>query len=383
MEQVTLHKVETKQDLKRFIHVTKAIYKEDPNWIQPLTIERMDALNPKKNPYFDHSEVQLWIAVQNGKDVGRISAQIDSLAQEKWGPNLAHFGFFEASNKETAFALLKEAENWAKERGMTRIQGPWSLSANMEAGTLIDGYNTPPVAMMPHGRPDYKKWLAEKGYEKAKDLWAYKLDVLNGFPEQTHRIVKMAKKNKRLTLRELDLKHYDRDIETILSIFNDAWSDNWGYVPFTEAEGKHMAKELKPVIKPHRTIICEVDGEPAAFMVTIPDIYDAIKDLKGALFPFGIFKLLKRLVIDYPKRVRVPLMGVAQKFQRSPSGAAMAMWMINYSRDNVHSRGTEFGELSWILDDNEGMNKILIDIGCERYKTYRIFEKTLSTQNEA
>lgn len=377
MTQVRIRPVLNRQDQKQFIEVTKSIYKDDPNWIQPLTLERLDALNPKKNPYFEHAEVQLWLAERDSEPCGRISAQVDRLAQEKWGPNLAHFGFFEAEDEETAKTLFETAETWAKDRGMTRIQGPWSLSANMEAGTLVDGFDTPPVAMMPHGRPAYEGWLHGLGFDGVKDMWAYELDLNPGFPEQTHRIVNAARRNKRMTIRELDKKHYDRDIAIILDIFNDAWSENWGYVPFTEAEGLHMAKELKPIIRPYRTMICEYNGEPAAFMITIPDIYDVIKDFDGRLFPFGIFKLINRIFLNDSHRCRVPLMGVRKKFQRSPSGAAMAMWMISDSRDNVFERGATFGELSWILDDNEGMNKILLDIGCKRYKTYRIYEKTI------
>ena len=206
---------------------------------------------------------------------------------------------------------------------MTRLQGPWSLSANEQAGLLVEGFDTPPVVMMPHGKPAYEGWLNGAGFMGVKDLWAYELDLLGGLPERAKRIVAAGKKNKRVSLRPINMKDYDTDIKTVLSLFNDAWSDNWGYVPFTEEEGNAAAKALKMVIHPRRTCICEVDGEPAAFMVTIPDVNDFIKDLDGKLFPFGLptglIKLLTRLKRDRCPRYRVPLMGVSKKFQNRPS----------------------------------------------------------------
>ncbi|WP_374764672.1 GNAT family N-acetyltransferase [Yunchengibacter salinarum] len=375
----TIRPVRTKRDLKTFITCTRHIYRDDPNWIQPLTLERLDALQAHKNPYFNHAEVAFWLAERNGHVVGRVSAQSDRLAQDRYGTDLAHFGFFEAEDFETARALMETAEAWARQRGLTRVQGPWSLSANEQAGLLVDGFNTPPVFMMPHGRPDYDGWLKDLGYGEARDMLAYELDLHPGFPEKTHRIVKLARRNKRLNVRELDMKHFDRDLALIMDIFNEAWSDNWGYVPFTEEEAAHAAKALKPIVKPYRTMIAEVDGEPAAFMVTIPDVNHKIRDLNGKLTPIGLAKLLWRLILSGREdRMRVPLMGVRKAYQRGPIGAALAIWMISDSRDNVVDRGATFGELGWILEDNDGMNKILTDIGCKPYKTYRVYEKGLA-----
>jgi len=322
--------------------------------------------------------VALWVAYRNGTPVGRISTQIDELAQEKWGPNLGHFGFFEAADEEVAKALLIKGEEWLRERGMTRMQGPWSFNTAEEVGTLIDGFDTPPSFMMPHGRPGYDDWLKGEGFDKAKDMHAFELDLLLDPPERALRIVKMAEKNKRVTIREIDMKRFDEEVATVLDIYNEAWSENWGYVPFTPSEVKHGAKNLKPVVKPYRTMICEYDGEPVAFMLTIPDVNHKIRDLDGKLFPFGIFKLLPRMLSGREDRCRVPLMGVRKKFQKGPLGAAMAMWMIRISQDNVVDRGATFGELGWILEDNEGMISILEEIGCKIYKTYRVYEKQLS-----
>lgn len=375
---ITLHKVETSKDIKDFINVTRKVYADDPNWIQPLTMERMEAFSPDKNPYFEHADVQMWVAREGDALVGRISAQIDHLAQEKWGPNLGHFGCFEATNQEVANILLDAAEAWLKSKGMTRMQGPWSLSSAEEVGTLVDGFDTPPCVMMPHGRPGYDTWLKERGLGKAKDMFAYLLDLTIPMPDRAVRIVKMAQKNKRVTMRPIDMKRFDEEVAVVLDIYNEAWSDNWGYVPFTPAEVEHGAKSLKPVVKPYRTYICEYDGEPVAFMLTIPDVNHKMRDIDGNLFPFGWAKLAYRMLNGKEDRCRVPLMGVRKKFQRGPLGAAMSMWMIDVSREHVQDRGAYWGELGWILEDNDGMRSILEEIGCEVYKTYRVYEKPIA-----
>ncbi|MEX0299470.1 MAG: N-acetyltransferase [Kordiimonas sp.] len=378
MGDIIIKAVESKADIKRFVNVTREVYKDDPNWIQPLMLERMDVLQSNKNPYFDHAKVQMWTAQRDGKLVGRISAQIDELAQEKWGPNLGHFGFFESSDEDTAKALIETAKNWLLEQGMVRMQGPWSLNPAEEVGTLVDGFDTPPCFMMPHGRPEYDKWLKNLGFDKAKDMFAYQLDITNPLPERAQRIVGMAKKNEKVTLRPLNMKKFDEELAIIMDIFNEAWGENWGYVRFTEKEAKHAAKALKPVVKPYRTYICEYDGEPVAFMLTIPDVNHKLRDLDGNLNIINAFKLLYRMFNGKEDRCRVPLMGVRKRFQKKPLGAAMAMWMIDVSKQNVVDRGAYFGELGWILEDNDGMNSILVEIGCEVYKTYRVYEQAIA-----
>lgn len=178
-QNISIRKITNNKGLKDFVNVTRTVYADDPQWIQPLTIERLDALRPDKNPYYEHAEVALWVAERDGRLVGRISAQVDTLAQEKWGPDLGHFGFFEATDEVVGQALLATAKKWLKERGMTRMQGPWSFSSAEEVGTLVEGFDTPPCFMMPHGRPDYDGWLKADGFEKAKDMYAFRLDLLS------------------------------------------------------------------------------------------------------------------------------------------------------------------------------------------------------------
>ena len=378
MSELKVSQVNGKADLKKFVNVTREVYKDDPNWVQPLMLERLDVLQAHKNPYFDHAEVAFWVAERGGKLVGRISAQIDKLAQEKWGPNLGHFGFFEVRDAEAAKALLDTAKAWLKERGMVRMQGPWSLNPAEEVGTLIEGFDTPPCFMMPHGCPEYDGWLKAEGFEKAKDMYAYRIDLSTPMPDRAMRIVGMAEKNAKVTMRPVNMKDFDNELAIIMDIYNEAWGENWGYVPFTEAEIKHGAEALKPVVKPYRTYICEYDGEPVAFMLTIPDVNYKLRDLDGKLGPIKALKLAYRMFNGKEDRCRVPLMGVRKKFQKKPLGAAMAMWMIDVSRQHVEKRGAYFGELGWILEDNDGMNSILVEIGCELYKTYRVYETAIT-----
>lgn len=377
MSELKIRLVAGKADLKKFVNVTREVYRDDPNWVQPLMLERLDVLQAHKNPYFDHADVAMWVAERGGKLLGRISAQIDTLAQEKWGPNLGHFGFFEAVDEKTGKALLDTAKAWLTERGMKRMQGPWSLNSAEEVGTLVDGFDTPPCFMMPHGRPQYDGWLKEYGFDKAKDMFAYRIDLSHAMPDRAMRIVGMAQKNAKVTMRPVNMKDFNNELAIIMDIYNEAWGENWGYVPFTEKEIKHGAEALKPVVKPYRTYICEYDGEPVAFMLTIPDVNHKLRDLDGKLGPIKALKLAYRMFNGKEDRCRVPLMGVRKKFQKKPLGAAMAMWMIDVSRQHVEKRGAYFGELGWILEDNDGMNSILLEIGCEKYKAYRVYEKAL------
>lgn len=378
MSELIIRPVISKADLRTFIRVTETVYKDDPVFIQPLMLERMESLSKDKNPFFLHAEGEYWIAERSGKAVGRISAQVDPNLQEKWGPGLGHFGLFEATDFEAAEALFKTAADWLKAKGMTRIQGPWSLSANQECGMLVDGFDTPPVVMMPHGRPEYDGWLKKLGFEKAKDLLAWYLDIRDEPEERIGRIVAMGKRNKKIKIREIDMKRFDEELALILDIFNDAWADNWGFTPFTDAEATHTAASLKPIVKPYRTLIAEYDGEPVGFMVTIPDVNHHIRDLKGELFPFGIFKLLARMLgKKSDERVRVPLMGIRKSLQKSKVGGIIPIMLIEATRPGVRKRGATFAELGWILEDNDGMNNMLREVACVHYKTMRIYEKPI------
>lgn len=378
MTHIHIETVTDKKQLKRFITTQYSLYENDPAYIKPLMMERLDALSVDKNPYFEHAEACFFIAVEDGVDVGTISAQIDQLAQEKWGPNLGHFGLFEAKSPTVASALFKAAEDWLRQKGMKRMQGPWNLSSNQQCGMLADGFDTPPVIMMPHGKPDYINWTEDNGFKIVKKLLALETDTRNPFDPKTERIAKMARTNKKTNIRQIDMKNFRAELDIILDIFNDAWSDNWGFVPMTESEIEHMAKELKPIINPNTSMIAEYDGKPVAFMIMIPDVNHHIRDLDGKLFPFGVFKLLWRLLINKTQpRQRVPLMGLRKEMHGNRLTMAMMLEFFIVIQKYINAHGCEFAEMGWILEENQSMISMIEAVNGKVYKTYHIYEKDI------
>jgi len=370
-----INPVNNRHQLRQFIRLPRSIYSNDPVWVPPLLLERKEHLSPR-NPYFDHARYQSWIAYRDGKAVGRISAQIDQLHLDLHHENEGFFGMIEAEdNAETFAALFKTAEAWLRSHGMRRILGPYNLSINQEMGLLVDGFNTPAFFMMGHARPYYAVRIEENGYQKEKDVFAYLLDSHFTEPRAMQAIVKRTRK--RVTIRSFRKSNFDEDLKIIEDIFNDAWSQNWGFIPFTEAEFKQLGKDFKLLLDFEMVKIAEVDGRPAAFIVVMPNINEAIRDLNGRLFPFGWLKLLWRLKVRYPQTVRLPLMGVRQQYHDSLLAAALVFMMIQALKAPAYKHGIKESELSWILEDNKGMNDILESLGGKNYKRYRIYSKDL------
>ena len=368
--------VDSRQELKRFIRIPWSIYMDDPAWIPPLILERKEHLSPR-NPYFEHARFKSWIAYRNGKAVGRISAQIDQLHLDQYKKNEGFFGMIEAEdNAETFQALLQTAEAWLRDQGMQRVLGPYNLSINQEPGLLIDGFNTPPFLMMGHARPYYGAHIEENGYQKAKDLFAYLIEDNIDESAAMQAIIKRAKS--RVTIRSLRKSNYNEDLKIIEDIFNDAWSENWGFIPFTDAEFKKLGKDFKLIIDFELVKIAEVNGTPAAFLVVLPNINEAIRDLNGRLLPFGWFKLLWRLKVKHPITARIPLMGVRKQYHNSLLGAALAFMVIQAILAPGIKRGIKKMELSWILEDNKGICDIIEAIGGAVHKRYRIYCKELA-----
>lgn len=364
-------------DLAAFIDLPWAIYADDPHWVPPLKSEVRALLNEKVNPWFDHGHLQLFLARRGTEVVGRISAQVDQLALDYMAPGTGQWGLFEAKDAEVAAALIATAEEWLREEGMTRALGPVSISIWDEPGLLIEGFAEDPVVMMGHHRPAYEAWIEAAGYGKAKDLYTYKLDITQTLPPVVDRLVAMADKNERIHIRDADKSKFDSEAAIILGILNDAWSDNWGFLPLTDREIAYGAKKLKPLIVEEWTKIVEVDGEPAAFMITIPDANELIKDLDGSLLPFGWAKLLWRLRKPWTRRVRVPLMGVRKQYQGGRMASMLAFQMIEHTRALCRARGIEWGEIGWVLEDNQGMVSIAEIADSHRNHVYRIYEKAL------
>ena len=375
---VTIRPVATKKDRKAFVDFAWEVYKKDPNWVPPLKDEVHGLITPGKNPWFEHARAQLWLAERGGKVVGRISAQVDDLVQEHMAPGTGNWGMFEALDAEAAAALIATAEDWLRAQGMKTSLGPISLSIWDEPGLEIEGFGEDPTAMMGHHRPEYKAWIEHAGYAKAKDLLTYEVDIANWHDPKIDRLIAMGEKNPHIKIRMADKSKFADEARTILNILNEAWSNNWGYVPLTEAEIAYAGKKLKPIIYNELVRIAEIDGEPVAFMLTIPDINELTKDLNGELFPFNFVKLLWRLRKPKTRRVRVPLMGVARRLHHSRTASMLAFMMIEYTRrEAVGKFGVRTGEFGWILEDNTGMLSIAELPGAKINHRYRIFEKAL------
>jgi hypothetical protein len=379
-EALRLVPVEDKRTLDSFIRLPWRIYQDDPSWVPPLILERREHLSPKANPYFRHAEAQLWLAFRGKRPVGRISAQVDRAALAQHQDATGHFGFLEAEDDSEVFAkLLETAEAWLRERDMTQVRGPFSFSINDESGLLVEGFDRPPSLMMGHARPYYASRLEACGYRKVMDLIAYDYDIAKEpLPTSAQALIERLEKDPRVELRKLDKSRFAAELDAVLAVFNDAWSRNWGFVPFTPEEIAKAAKDLKPLIEADFVAIAEVDGEAAAFAIALPNLNEAIADLNGALLPFGWAKLLYRLKFGKIKTGRMPLMGVRRKYHGTPLGAALAYAVIGRVQQAMKRRGYRGGELSWILEDNVSTRRIIESTGAVAYKTYRIYEKALS-----
>lgn len=376
---VTIVPVADRGTEKAFLNLPGRLYAGDPHWIAPLRFEQRLRIFGK-NPFFEHAEHQAWLAVRDGVAVGRITAQIDKLYEDYHPGKVGYFGMLEAENDEAIFtALLETAENWLRDRGIREIQGPFNLSINEEVGLLVDGFDSPPFIMMGHAPAYYGKRLEKLGYGKVKDMYTYTISPDFASPKVMTRLV--AKAASGVVVRPLDRKRKDEEFELLRDIFNDAWSRNWGFVPFTAPEFAELAKTLALVLDDDNVQIAELDGRPVAFIVVLPNINEAARDLDGRLLPFGWARLLWRLKVRRPKTARVPLMGVRKEFQHSVLGPALAFLVIDAVRVGLVNRGVENVEMGWILEDNSGMRNIIESIGGVEYKKYRVYGKQL-IQNE-
>ncbi|MFQ5562047.1 MAG: dATP pyrophosphohydrolase [Parvularculaceae bacterium] len=376
---VKIQPVATRADRRVFIRAVAPIYADDPAWIAPLEFELGQRLDAAKNPALTGAPHQLWIAWREGRPVGRVAAIVNPLHLERYDDATGHFGFLESIDDADVFqALIETAEGWLKDRGMKRIAGPYNFSVNEECGMLIDGFDTPPFIMMPHGRPYYQAHIEALGYAKAQDMYALAYDPVRNFiPERRKRFVEKILSNPKVRIRTLDMKNFTDDLKTAIDIYNDAWSENWGFIPFTDAQAEHMAGELRPIISPENFVLCYFEDKPAAFGIVLPDINEAIADFGGKLLPFNWARLLWRLKVSGVKSARMPLMGVRRKLHAKPVGAAFAYKIIDMVNDYNIDRGVVRTELSWILESNTSMVNMLTEMGGRIYKTYRIYEKGL------
>jgi len=373
---VDIREVSGKKALNTFIRVPWSIYKDDPCWIPPLLVERKEALSPA-HPFFNHATWRAWIAYRDGKPVGRISAQIDHLHQQQYGNKVGFFGMIEAPDDDQVFsALFQTAENWLREQGMEQVIGPFNLGINQEVGILIDGFDAPPYIMMGHALPYYGASIERCGYLPTQDLLAYELDSNSlTIPRVMQALIDRSAS--RVNVRPLRRREKEQELEVLRDIFNDAWRNNWNFVPFTREEFKAIGKELLMLLPADFIQIAEMDGEPAAFVVLLTNINEAIADLDGRLLPFGWAKLIWRLKAHPPKTARVALMGVRQQYQNTRFGPALAYMVIKAAMDSGTARGLERVEMSWVLEHNHATRNIIESVGGDISKRYRMYEKHL------
>lgn len=383
-QDIVIQPVRTKAQTKEFIDIAYKLNASDPHWVPPLRTEMANLITPGKNPFFDHARVQFFLARRQGKVVGRISAHIDELAlqqppEQGMGPGTGNWGWMEASDEAVMHALIRAAENWLKDEGMTRVLAPISMSVWEEPGLLTRGHDHSPMILMGHHNAAYQGWIENLGYKVAKRLVTYHLPVEDGFPELVKRIVASGERNKRLTIRRVDKKHFDRDAAIIMNLLNDAWSKNWGFVPMTDREIAHAGKSLKPIVHEHLIRIAELEGEPVAFMMTLPNMNEVLKNMNGSLWPFGWAKLLWWLKFPKSNSMRVPLMGVKKELQNSRLASQMVFMLIEFIRRDAKLHfGTKHAEIGWILEDNQGMVAIAEAIEATINREYLIYEKPIT-----
>lgn len=374
-QEVIARPVASRHDIGVFIDVPWRIYADDPMWVPPLRLERRLHFS-RFNPFFKHGEWQAWIAYRNNQPVGRISAQIDQLHRQRYGLETGHFGLFECiDDVEVAAVLVRAAEEWLTARHTRHVTGPFNLSINQECGVLVDGFDTPPMVMMPHSRRWYGRLLEEQGYQPVKDLLAYWVEVDFKVPRLMSALI--AKFSDQVRMRPLRRDKFGEEMEILRDIFNDAWSENWGFVPFTKAEFAELGTSLRLLVPDDCIQIAEVDGVPSAFMVALPNLNEIFAELDGSLFPFGWVKLSRIKSRGAVRTGRIPLMGVRKQFHNTPLGMALAFMVIDAPKKLARAVGVEAVELSWVLEDNKPMRAVLDSLGCRQYKRYRIYGKTL------
>ncbi len=372
---LTVEVVAGRRAKRDFLALPHRVYADDPAWIAPLRFMQRAQISPG-NHFFDHAHFQAWVAYRGGRPVGRITAQVDQMHLAQHDDQCGYFGLAESlDDPEALQQLLATAEQWLRDQGMRQVRGPFNLHVNEEVGLLVDGFDTPPYVMMGHGRPWYDAAIKAAGYHGAKDLLAYHVRPDFEAPRVMERLAQRV--SGRVSVRSVRRDALAEDAELMREIFNDAWQNNWGFVPLAQADWADTVNTLTQLMPDDYIQIAEYDGEPVAFIVALPNLNEAARDLDGRLLPFGWARLLWRLKVKHPRTARVPLMGVRQAFQHSRLGPTLAFVVIDAVRKALHARGVVDVEMGWILEDNDGMRNIIESIGGQAYKTYRVYEKEL------
>ena len=361
----------SRADIDRFIKFPFAKYRYDPHWVPPLLIAEREQFNPKKNPFYKHARIALFLAERGDEVVGRVAAIDDSNHNLTHGDNLIFFGFFEAKDRAAAETLLARVEVWGRELGRGTVRGPANPSLNHSAGFLANAFDDDPYVMMPYNPPDYLRYVEESGYRKAKDLYAWLFEREGVLGERIGRLAERSRKRHNLVVRHPDMKRWEEEISRVKVLYNRAWERNWGFVRYTDAEFDHLAKDFKMILDPELVALAEINGELAGMTVILPDVNQILKRARGRLFPFGIFALLNRKrIID---RLRLPILGVAAEHRNK----GFEVVMIHHLYKRAMAKGYKRCEASWTLEDNRAINRVIEASGARLSKVYRIYEKEL------
>ena len=359
------------RDLDRFIRVPYDRYRSDPHWVAPLPGDEKARLTPGKNPYFEHAEAAYFLAMDAGRVVGRVSASTDRNHDAVHGERQATFGFFEAESAAAALALLGEAESWARGKGAVVLRGPMSFTTNDECGLLVEGFGRRPALLMPYNGPDYAGWIEAAAFAKAKDLYSFRVPI----PERSFpafaRAARAVRRRENVVTRGLNLKRFDEELGRVKEIYNSAWERNWGFVPMTDHEIDHMAKQLKPAVVPSLIRFAEVDGKAIAFVMVVPDVNIALQPIHGRLFPFGILRLLWGL--PRVREGRLMALGVHAEWRMK----GIAPLLVEEMSVETRRLGYTECEVGWTLEDNDLVNALIHDVQGRRAGVYRIYEKAI------
>lgn len=373
---VVVRPVHNRGELRRFIKLPFRLYRHDPNWVPPLILDRLAFFDIRKNPFYLSADIALFLAWRGSTPVGRIAACVNHDYNEFHAEKSGVFGFFECErDPEAACALFDTAAEWLKARGQSRMHGPFNFSTNHEVGFLVDGFGVPPAVMMTYTHAYYTELAEAWGLTKAKDLLAYRIDKSSPPALRIRKIASRVRTRNRVTIRSIDMNQFEQEIERLRRIYNEAWSKNWGFVPLREEEFSHIAKDLKLIVAPELAFVAEADGRPVGFSLALPNINEIqIKIRNGRLLPTGLLRLLWDLKVKKSIRgIRIITMGVVHDYQKR--GIESVFYVETF--DRAAQMGYEWGEISWILEDNDLMIRAAEALGSKRYKTYRIYGKSI------
>jgi ribosomal protein S18 acetylase RimI-like enzyme len=375
VSQIEVSQVTDRKERNQFIKFPWQIYRNDPAWIPPLLIERKAFLNRKRHPFYEHGDAALFLAKQNGEIVGRIMASDDPNYNALHQSNVGCFGLFESvDDVDVAAALFDAGNDWLRGRGRSEVMGPIDYSTNYVCGLLIDGFQHPPTVLTAHNPPYYTRLIEACGFAKVKDWYAWWFEPNNAPISRLRRLVDARARKTSVKIRPINLRRLDDESQRLGAVFNEAWKNNWGFVPFTEAEAKHMATEMRPILLPWMTLIAEIDNAPVGFVICVPDINVILQRLNGRLTRFGLPIGLIKLLYQRGKirTARFVALGVLEKYRRAGIAEMLVLQVMEEG-----ARLGYAGELSMTLEDNVMINRFLEAIGASKYKTYRIYNRTI------